>query len=313
MLMGWIMFSCMFFLGETTDGDGRTDDGLIIMSALSASSPASALLSSPFSNVTIVDVNNVRGHTSSRALDQFCEAVWTWWHMSGGDSAVLLCVDHGTRAASKSVAAGFAVAFSGARCDADTDIVHAVDDVLSRHPQAHVHVVTNDRQLQCRCRRVMPELAADADDAWYERRGLEKPGARYAREWSRGAARDASQLERLTLVPSEAFAAQLRASGAEARRVLAAPQSSAATGVLLASYAVVANTLLRLWHLLAWLLGVAVTARAAAASPFSMSAAAVARRAAHERSRRKRRKPAQEAAWRQLEADELVVRSCAGS
>ena len=70
----------------------------------------------------------------------------------------------------------------------------------------------------------------------------------------------------------------------------------------------------QLWCLVAWLIGVAAStggneSSVDAASPFGMGAAAAARRAAHERSRKrsKRRKPAHEAEWRQLEASELVI------
>ena len=166
--------------------------------------------------ITLVDANNVRGKTPIRALDQFCTVVWRWWkaHNADGDAAVLLCIDHGAREASVSVADGFAVVFSGPRNDADTDIVAAVDELLTLHPAAQLRIVTNDRQLKVRCKRHLPEIEPGVDDAWYEAHGLEKPGAKYEREFTKGAPRDPSQLERLSFVASESFSAEMHASGA---------------------------------------------------------------------------------------------------
>ena len=56
----------------------------------------------------LVDANNVRGRTPARALDEFCTLVWRWWRITGDtDSAVLLCIDHGSRESSMRVADGF--------------------------------------------------------------------------------------------------------------------------------------------------------------------------------------------------------------
>ena len=272
--------------------------------------------------ITVIDANNVRGHTTHCRLDRFCAAVWHWWRESD-DGAVLLCIDHGMREASECVANGFAVTFSGSNCDADTDIVLAVDELLKQHPKALLRVVTNDRQLKCRCRRVLPNLHADADDDWYLRHGIHKPSARYAREWARGASRETAQLDRISLVPSESFAAELERTAAPSVRELTVetiPPTHLLSWLVLWSSMMtlwVAGPLHKAWCWFVRLLGVAAAASdidsegaAFSSSPFAMGAAAVERRAANERNgrRRKRRKPAQEAEWRQLEASELTIR-----
>lgn len=296
------------------------------MAAAQSSSLAASLLrcATPPRVIVLVDANNVRGKSQVRALDQFCTVVWRWWkHRHANQQvAVLLCIDHGSREASVSLSDGFAVVFSGRRNDADTDIVVAVEEFLELHPTAQLRIVTNDRQLKVRCKRHLPEIEPDVDDAWYEAHDLEKPGARYEREFTKGTPRTQAQLDRMSFVPSEAFAAEMHATGAT--RGLSAPSSSAANASAAAQhlwwYAWIATSLWHLWRLAAWCLGMAVRehprpARPSATfldGPFAMGEEASARRAAFEKRNKKRRKHSpwpngRGTEWRTQEADELII------
>jgi hypothetical protein len=261
--------------------------------------------------VVIVDADNVRGHTrGARALDVFCTAVWRWWSANASQDRghVLLCIDGGSRSSSCAVADGFAVRFSGPESDADTEIVHAVDEALARLPAVQLRVVTNDRQLQNRCQRHVPDDAQDADDEWYRSRGLARPGLRYEREWTKGARRPATHLDRMQFVTSQAFAAEVEVASASACACAPPPPSWW-----------LRRWVLRVWMLwrgaLVWLLGDAhglLVPSLAADSPFAMRAAATARRVAHEGTRTRARHRSGQAPprWRQLEAGELIVRPC---
>lgn len=265
----------------------------------------------------IIDANNVRGHTaSSRGIDEFCNTIWRW-HQEDANAviAVWICIDHGTRRASYAAGPHFWVSFSGPFGDADTDVVQAVDRIMEEHASAPVSVVTNDQQLRVRCHRHLPELAADAEDEWYQSRGLQRPGSHYEREWTKGAPRPTEQLTRLKLVGSEAFAQSLEADGANLKKRRPAPRLDVQARPLTTGWC---------WWLVSlfiWAIGLRWLLRATSQhgpgssercpeAPFAMGAEAMARRAAHESRRGQKRasrkhRGSRGSAWRHEEASQL--------
>ena len=291
-------------------------------------------------SILLVDCNNVRGFTPThRALDDFCTAVWRWWRQlpQTEPTAVLLCVDHGSTSETRAVADGFSVAFSGPKCDADTDLVRAVDELLPLYPEASLRVVSNDRQLRSRCHRHLPKLNNERSSGndWYSQHGLDKPGGRYEREFTRGKPRPSEQIDRLEFVDSQSFASELKAAGAlvvtAATKAITRPSitqqffENLVTWlpmllllICTAIYYPLATALLVLTMLLlhfAFTPKTTTPSQTASDSPFSMGEAAVAERLAHEGSGGKRKASQQKRkvghkppTWRQLEAEELIIR-----